>query len=188
MKIKRSIFTFLLLMILVLTIGCEKKEPVDIGELEFKQFLEKKYFEVTENSDYLPDFDYQLISGQKESLKSNKGNIILLNFWATWCYPCKQEMPDLEELKHQMKGEKFRILTVNSGDKIVKIQSFLNKYPYSFDVIIDENRAISSSLNIVGLPTTFILDHDLRVIGKIMGPINWKDKTFVEYLTRFSRT
>ena len=184
----RNISYFLLLMVVSLLFGCDRRQSESIKESDFKRFLEGKYFEVSKTVDQLSDFEYQLINGQQENLESNKGNIILLNFWATWCFPCKQEMPDLEELKHKMKGEKFRILAVNSGDKKLKIQRFLKKYPYSFDIVIDENRNISNALKIVGLPTTFILDRDLKVVGKIMGPINWKDDAFIEYLTRFSRT
>jgi peroxiredoxin len=97
-------------------------------------------------------------------------------------------MPDLEELKHKMKGEKFRILAVNSGDSAIKVRSFIDQYPYSFDIVLDENRDITKLLKIVGLPTTFILNRDLKIMGKVMGPINWKDDVFIEYLKKFSRT
>ena len=87
-----------------------------------------------------------------------------------------------------MKGENFRILAVNSGESKHKVEGFLKKYPYTFDVIVDENRNITNTFKIVGLPTTFILNHNLEIVGQIMGPINWKDETFIENLTRFSGT
>ena len=159
-----------------------------VTENDFKQFLKKRHFDIYETDTRIPDLEYQLINGQKENFTANKGNVVLLNFWTTWCYPCKQEMPDLEELKHKMKGEKFRILAVNSGEDSEKITRFLTKYPYSFDIILDENKDFSDSMNIEGLPTTFIFDRNLKLIGRLIGIIDWKDEAFISYLTRYSRT
>lgn len=167
--------------------GCDRDKTSRVSLEAFKQYLEQQYFEVPAKQDQLPDFQYRLLDGKRESLAVNDGSIVLLNFWAVWCFPCKKEMPDLEELKHKMKGEKFRILAINSGDKPSRVKGFLRKFPYSFDVVLDENRDITNQLNVVGLPTTFIMDKKRQVVGKIMGPIDWKDETFVDYLVQFSR-
>jgi thiol-disulfide isomerase/thioredoxin len=178
----------IVLLLLVLLSSCEPEQTSSVNEIEFKTFLEQRDFEITKEVSLIPDFPYRLLGGQEERLAINQGSIILLNFWATWCFPCKLEMPDLEELKHKMKGEKFRILAVNSGDSAIKVRSFIDQYPYSFDIVLDENRDITKLLKIVGLPTTFILNRDLKIMGKVMGPINWKDDVFIEYLKKFSRT
>lgn len=178
---------FFWLILIIPIMGCEFKKTGQINEADFKQFLKQRDFEASEYVSQASDFHYQLLNGQSENLRANQNNLVLLNFWATWCYPCKQEMPDLEELKHRMKGERFRILAVNSGDASSKVLSFINKYPYSFDIVLDEKREISNLFNVVGLPTTFILDRNLKVVGKVVGPINWKDDIFIEKLKEYSR-
>ncbi len=172
----------------LLLISCdigESEKPLD--EDGFKQVLKEFHFDIAEKAVRIPDFEVQLVNGQKELLSLSEGKVVLLNFWATWCFPCKQEMPDLEELAHKMKGEKFRILAVNSGDKIPRINRFLHKYPYSFDIVVDEKRTLTNLMKVEGLPTTYILNHNLEIIGKVMGVIDWKSDEFVKNLKSYSR-
>ncbi len=179
---------FLLLCIIITACDIMDDSPAVITESDFKQYLKKNHFEIHETGIPISELGYRLANGQKEDISVNRGSVILLNFWATWCFPCKQEMPDLEELSHKMKGEKFRILAVNSGENPSKVNRFLEQYPYSFDVILDEHSNLTNSLKVNGLPTTFILNHNLELIGKVIGVIDWKDKRFVNYLRKYSRT
>jgi thiol-disulfide isomerase/thioredoxin len=183
------VFRFLVLILVSLVLaGCETNDSSEAStEAGFKQVLKRHHFEIFENAIKVNDFEFMLASGQKESFSENKGKVILLNFWATWCFPCKQEMPDLEELTHEMKGDKFRILAVNSGEEPGKINRFLKKYPYSFDVVLDHDRRLTHLMKIDGLPTTYLLNPDLEIIGRVIGVIDWKDERFINYLRRYSR-
>ncbi len=175
----------IILTVLFTIVSCDSK---DFSKKEHvRQFLTERFFESSKDDKFLPDFEYELISGKKEKMKNNRGKVILLNFWSTWCFPCKKEMPDMEELKHLMKGENFRILAVNSGEKKNKVKRFLSKFPYSFDIVTDEDRLITTTIGITGLPTTFIISGDGKVLGKIMGPVDWKEPSFVDFLKKISQ-
>ncbi|MBU2512880.1 TlpA family protein disulfide reductase [bacterium] len=178
----KRVIPFVFFILLILSFGCEQKKEVLLTEAHIKSFLTDRYFEIPEGETGIPDFEYLLMTGEKEQFSDNKGKIVLLNFWATWCFPCKTEMPELEELKHAMKNENFRLIAINIGDKKERIRRFLENNPYSFDIVLDENKKISESFNILGLPTTYILTGDLKVIGKVMGPIDWKEKSFIQFL------
>ncbi|MBU3914242.1 TlpA family protein disulfide reductase, partial [bacterium] len=168
-------------------VSCDLKSTKYKDESEINKFLSEYYFTVPEKALYLKDFEYQVFNGNKENLDSNQGKIILLNFWATWCFPCRKEMPDLEELNHLMKGEKFRILAIGVGENEERVKRFLEKYPYSFDIALDQDRKITKSMEIAGLPTTFVIDTDGRVLGKMIGPVDWKQSPMVEFFRTISK-
>ncbi len=183
----RTISYITAFILLVFSGGCDQKKDNPLTGDQINSFLSERYFEIPRGETVFPNFEYQLMTGEKEKFSDNKGKIILLNFWATWCFPCKKEMPGLEELNHAMKNEKFRLMAVNSGDKKARISKYLDKNPFSFDIIIDEDKRITRSVNLIGLPTTFILNGDLKVIGKVMGPIDWKEKSFIQFLKNMAK-
>lgn len=173
-----------LIISLIIIAGCDKKEsPQPVVEKPGRISLVEERVEQLDKTE-IPDFKYELLEGKEETLYSNRGKLVLLNFWATWCAPCRHEMPDLEQLQRMLDGEDFRILAVNSGEEEQKVRSFMTKYPFAFDIVLDENREISELLNIAGLPTTFVLNRDLKPVGKIVGPIDWKNEEIVEYLRK----
>ena len=184
MKIYWSVF--LSVCGLLILSSCEQSVDQPLNSQQISSFLEDRYFDTNLLDNSIPDFEYQLLSGEKEKLSDNKGKIVLLNFWATWCVPCKVEMPDLEVLSHKLKSKDFRLLAISSGDSPEKISEFLKENPYSFDVAIDENRKITHTLKVYGLPTTYILSKDLKILGKIMGPTDWKNSDFILFLQRLA--
>ncbi len=124
-----------------------------------------------------PDFSLKDLTGKKVEIKDYKGKIIFLNFWATWCGPCKEEMPSLEVLHEKFKGEKFVLLTVSVDYEGLKpVQEFLNKQHYTFPVLLDPNGEILDLFEVKGIPTTFIIDKKGRVIGRAIGPRDWKSQ------------
>jgi len=171
--------------------GCDKfakNEVADkMSENEIKVFLAENYFEVPTEDRSPVDFSYFLLDGTYEQYEKNFGKIIFLNFWATWCLPCKKEMPDIEALHRLMKNEEFRILAINLGEKSKKVGKFVEKYSYTFDIIVDEEKKVINKLKILGIPTTFVLDKEGQILGKLMGPKKWNDPTFVDFLKKISR-
>ena len=123
----------------------------------------------------VPDFSLKDLTGKKVEIKQYKGKIIFLNFWATWCGPCKEEMPSLEVLHRQFKGENFVLLTISVDYEGLKpVREFLNKQRYTFPVLLDPNGEILDLFEVKGIPTTFIIDKKGRVIGRAIGPRDWK--------------
>ena len=123
----------------------------------------------------VPDFSLKDLTGKKVEIKQYKGKIIFLNFWATWCGPCKEEMPSLEVMHRQFKGENFVLMTISVDYEGLKpVQEFLNKQHYTFPVLLDPNGETLDLFEVKGIPTTFIIDKKGRVIGRAIGPRDWK--------------
>ena len=93
----------------------------------------------------------------------------------------------MQKLMHEMKGEHFRILAVNYGENSDKVNRFIQKLHYTFDVVTDTDKKISGKLNIKGLPTTVVIDKKGRILGKLVGPTNWSKKAFLKFFKTLSR-
>jgi len=123
----------------------------------------------------VPDFSLKDLTGKKVEIKQYRGRIIFLNFWATWCGPCEEEMPSLEVLHRQFKGQNFVLLTISVDYEWLKpVLEFLNKQHYTFPVLLDPNGEALDLFDVKGIPTTFIIDKKGRVIGRAIGPRDWK--------------
>ena len=130
------------------------------------------------------DFSYQLTTGKTEKLSDNRGQVVFLNFWATWCYPCKKEMPDVERLQTLFKGKKFRVLAVSAGEGPSKVKPFLKRYPYQFDFAYDPDSTISGLYQVSMLPTTLIIGPDGTILARAVGPRKWDAKDFTDQLAK----
>lgn len=131
-----------------------------------------------------PDFSLLDLNGKKVGLKDFKGKIVLLNFWATWCGPCKEEMPFLETLHQQFKEKSFVVLTVSvdyEGAKLV--QEFINKQRYTFPVLLDPTCEVLDLFEVKGIPTTFIIDKKGKMLGRAIGPRDWKCQEVVSLIS-----
>ncbi|MBN1243056.1 MAG: TlpA family protein disulfide reductase [Spirochaetales bacterium] len=107
-------------------------------------------------------------SGSVDSSKL-AGKVTLLNFWATWCPPCKQEMPSIEALWKKMRGEAFDIVAISVQESRKTVETFMKEYPYTFPIYLDESGAVSGMFVSQGIPTTFILDKTGMVIAGTVG-------------------
>jgi peroxiredoxin len=122
-----------------------------------------------------PDFSLKDLNGRKVEIRQYKGRIVFLNFWATWCGPCKEEMPSLEVLHQQFAGENFVLLTISVDYEGLKpVQGFVSKNRYTFPVLLDPNGETLDLFEVKGIPTTFIIDRNGMVIGRAIGPRDWK--------------
>ena len=122
------------------------------------------------NSAKAPDFNLKDQYGVVHSLENYKGKVIFLNFWATWCPPCKKEMPDVESIYKEY-GENKKdviILGVNS-EKENEVKKFLKDKGYTFPTVIDENSEVMRKYFIQAFPTSFVIDKEGNVYGYVMG-------------------
>jgi len=123
-----------------------------------------------------PDFELTTLDGKEVRLSDYQGKKVILNFWATWCPPCRAEMPDMQNyFEEQADRENVEILAVNltTEDRgIDKVQSFVREYELTFPVPMDTSGEIGSVYQAVTIPTSYILDTDGRVQNKIVGPMN----------------
>lgn len=122
------------------------------------------------NSAKAPDFSLKDQYGVVHSLKKYKGKVIFLNFWATWCPPCKKEMPDIENIyKEYGKNKKDVVILGVNSEKTKDVKKFLSEKNYSFPTVIDENSEVMRKYFIQAFPTSFVIDKEGNVYGYVMG-------------------
>ena len=118
-----------------------------------------------------PDFELKTVDGQVYKLSDLKGKPVLINFFATWCPPCRAEMPLLEETYKQYKDQGFVVLAVNLNESDVVITSFQQKLGLTFPIVVDKSDAVSRAYDIVPLPTSYFVDREGVVRGLWKGEI-----------------
>ncbi len=119
-----------------------------------------------------PDFTAPLLSGESFSLGGAQGTPVVLNFWSTWCGPCRAEMPAIQKAAENY-GARVRFVAINQGEKSAVIQPFVDEFGLTFPIALDQDQAVGSDLyNVTGLPTTFFIDGDGTVRRVWMGEMN----------------
>jgi len=132
-----------------------------------------------------PDFTLQDIGGQAHRLADFRGKVVFLNVWATWCPPCREEMPSMERLYHRLRGKDFVMLAVSEDETgSTTVTSFVNQMGITFPVLIDPDGLVSQRYGVTGYPETFIIDRDGRVIQHVIGPEDWESEQAYQYFTR----
>lgn len=128
-----------------------------------------------------PDFTLKDINGNSVSLSSFKGNVILLNFWAKWCPPCRAEIPSLNKLNDILKKKGLVILAVSTDRSVVDVKDFLKKTPVNFTVLVDYNLNVSRSLyKVFMMPTTFLIDKRGVIVEKYFGEQDWTEPEIIK--------
>ena len=121
-----------------------------------------------------PDFSLEGLNVKTVQLGALKGNVIFLNFWATWCDPCKDEMPSMETLYQRYKEKDFVLLAISVEEKNPEpARKFIQKNRYRFPVLLDPAGKTLDLFQIHRLPATVIIDKKGRMVGRAIGPRDW---------------
>jgi peroxiredoxin len=107
-----------------------------------------------------PDFQLPNLEGQAISLSDFRGKPVFLNFWATWCGPCRHEMPFIQEIFEEWSDQGLVILAIDIGENPETVKDFMQSHNFSFPVLLDINKDVALEYNIRGIPTTFLIDKD----------------------------
>lgn len=121
-----------------------------------------------------PDFTVTDLDGKTVSLKDFQGKPVIVNFWATWCHYCAEEMPHFEDV-YQQYGEQIQILMVNVQESPDTAKSFIENGHYSFPVYLDSSGSAAITYNATGLPATFFIDADGNAVAQAHGVLNRED-------------
>lgn len=129
----------------------------------------------------LPAVDFSLkdLSGQDQNLGSYAGKVIFLNFWATWCGPCRAEIPSMEELYLELGNEGFVIIAVNSQEAGEQVAGFVENIGMSFPVLLDTDGRVGAAYSIRAIPTTYIVDPRGYILGRMVGTRDWSTPEIV---------
>lgn len=135
----------------------------------------------------LPAFTVPGLASGEASSADFAGTVTLLNFWATWCPPCVQEMPSIERLHQAMKGTAFRVVAISTGEQKKTVADFIKKNKYTFPVYLDETTRLGSSFASQGIPTTYILDKSGKIIAGIVGSREYDDPELIAALKELAK-
>lgn len=134
--------------------------------------------------DRAPAFTLPMMDQRPMSLDDQRGKVVLVHFWATWCPPCVEEMPQLQKLYEQLAGPAFEVLAVSVDDSAGMLQSFLKKQGISLPVLFDPGRDIASRYGTRKFPETYVLDRRGTVRYKVIGPMDWTQPDALATLRR----
>lgn len=153
-----SAFTFFIFMGLILFTACSRDKTVEPAAPSI--------------GSEAPDFSLSDLSGQNVSLNDLKGKAVLINFWATWCYPCREEMDDLQAIYNKYKDKGVVILGVNVREGKGIVTEFANRFNITYPILLDEDGKVSDAYNVFGIPSTLFIDKDGIIRDTVMGQMD----------------
>ncbi|MBT6295170.1 MAG: TlpA family protein disulfide reductase [Nitrospina sp.] len=184
---KKYVLLFLLIFISVILFFLEHftETPISIEDIQTKEIFNAKKSSV---GYFAPSFKLRNIKGNYESLESYRGEVVVLNFWATWCTPCRIEMPSFEKLYRRYRSEGVTVLAITlDKNSENKIKSFVDEYGLSFPILLDEKGEVERLYPSMTIPFTYIIDRQGRIVARVDGAKNWESsETFeaIEYLLK----
>jgi len=149
---------------------------------EIKNIVIHKDLKVYDNVIFLDKND------KKINIKEFNGNLLLLNFWATWCGPCKEEMPSLDRLQVNQNLSNLKIFAINiSQESKKKVDSFFEDLNIkNFDPYFDAPTTLAKTFTLRGVPTSILIDKDGKEFARIMGSIDFNDQIFINWLKTYN--
>ncbi|MCL2067801.1 MAG: redoxin domain-containing protein [Treponema sp.] len=128
------------------------------------------------------DFTLPLLNGKEISLSELTGKVVFLNFWATWCGPCRMEMPSMEAVYQKLKNRGFEILAINLGERQEDVSAFMKEYSLSFPTALDARGFTGSIYGAQAIPTTYIIDRRGLIVSRLVGSIDWNTPEIISAL------
>lgn len=129
---------------------------------------------------YLKDLD-----GDLHRLKDFRGKVVLLNFWATWCPPCREEMPSMQELHEEYQEKGLAVVAVSvDKDSPGVVADYIEELGLTFQVLHDRDNRVSERYRIPGVPASFLIDREGRVAYKVLGSIDWTRESAIRAVTK----
>jgi len=135
-----------------------------------------------------PDFTLKDLAGKPVQLSSLKGKVVLVNFWATWCPPCREEVPSMVRLNQAMQGKPFQMLaiSIDEGGKEA-VESFFRKGGVTLPALLDTDGKVAKRYGTTGVPETFVVDGKGVILKKVIGPMDWSAPEVIAALDDLTR-
>ncbi len=137
---------------------------------------------VVKAGDRAPDFSITAVNGKTITPKNFGGKLLVLNFWATWCQPCVQEVPSLDMLQRELGSKGLVVLGVSVDTDQKAYHDFLNRFHVSYLTAIDPKQSINTKYGTVQFPESYLIDTHGRVVEKIVGEADWSSEQMVEHV------
>jgi peroxiredoxin len=134
-----------------------------------------------------PDFELIDTDGNTHRLSDYRGKTVIINFWATWCPPCREEIPSMNRAYEVLADENVEILAINMGEDEDTIFIFTADYPADFPLLLDQDGAVIAEWPVKGLPTTYVVAPDGSIAYRAIGGREWDDPVFLEQIRALGR-
>lgn len=142
--------------------------------------LSKEGLHAMEGRPAAPDFTLKNLDGEDVTLSDLKGQVVIVNFWATWCPPCRAEMPSMQRAWMEIRDKGVVMLAVHVGGNEDKVWSFVGDYELDFPVVIDAKSEVADAWPMKGLPSTFVVDPEGRIAYRAIGGREWDDPNILQ--------
>lgn len=141
--------------------------------------------EVAEVGKPAPDFTLVDRDGRAWTLSDLAGQVVFVNFWATWCPPCREEMPAMQRLYEMLPADKFKMLAILNKDKPILADAFAKRGGITMPILDDQDNRVGSKYGLTGLPETFIVDKEGVIREKVIGGAPWDSPDYVQMLKKY---
>lgn len=132
------------------------------------------------NTPMAPEFSLKDTNGKLYKLSDYRGKVVIVNFWTTWCPPCRFELPSMERAYQQLKKQDIEILAINVGEDADTIFTFTVDYPVTFPLLMDLDSRVINDYPVIGLPTTYVIDSRGKLVYRAIGTREWDDPALVQ--------
>lgn len=129
-----------------------------------------------------PDFVIKSLEGKEVSLSDMRGKVVFLNFWATWCGPCRSEVKDIQKLYDSLKHKNFTVMAVDIREDASTVKRFMKKNSIDFPVYMDQTGEIATRYSVRGIPTTYLINPAGEVVGVAIGPREWSSENSIKLM------
>lgn len=157
-----------------------KTAATTTGSQQWQKALQDVGFTVFPEAQPLPIITVPGLDGKPINIKDFAGSYVVLNFWATWCPPCKAEMPSMETFYKTFKDKNLTIFAISTGEKPETVKAFIKANPHSFPIGLDSSGQLGAIFAGRGIPTTYIVDPEGKAVAGTIGGRDWMDKKTVE--------
>ncbi len=178
-------FLLSILIFLVVSAGSSegffhKKKAPAIPEDQFK----KLGIEKPEKLFRAPDFTLGDLTGRRLGPRDFRGKVVFLNFWATWCIPCRQEMPTMEKLHRELKKQGLEVVAINFREAKKEVRGFAGELGLTFTMLLDEEGKVSEEYGAWALPLSYFVNRKEEFVGKVNGYRKWDSREAGEFFRR----
>lgn len=159
----KKYIVLIMIFALIFTLGAcstEEENNVDEGNLV---------------DDTAYDFTLENLEGDNESLSDYRGQVVFLNFWASWCPPCQEEMPDLDQFYADYKDKEFMLIAVNVAEERETVVNYLDQNGFEMPVLFDKDGSLTKKYGVQGIPKTFILNKEGKIIAMKSGAMTYSE-------------
>jgi len=161
-----------IILMLVLFASCPAKTQ-NISDADLAKLFEDAGLRLLRETVSSVDFTLSTPEGESFTLSALQGKVVLLNFWATWCSPCREEKPSLKALYERFKDQGLEILAVNIMERPDEVLDFIMVYGLTYPVLLDRHGSVGAVYGVQGVPTSYLINREGRIVLRLVGTVNW---------------